>query len=204
MDTQNSSVDKQQIDPKALPAPHCCPMWVQYLLVSPIRRLLEPADKLIGPYTESGMTVLDLGCGFGYVSLPLAQKVGESGHVICVDVEPRAVKRLKKRAQKAGLAERITTHICTSHNLDLDKYVGEIDLVTVVHTMHEFDDLPEFLQQIKTLLKPSGRLLVIEPPGHVKHDHFAAEIALCCRMGFRKLDLPADAKHKQTALLAPA
>lgn len=186
-----------------MPAPHRCPWWVQYMLISPLRRLLEPPAKLVGPQVEPGMTVLDPGCGFGFISLPLARMVGPEGRVLSVDVEPRAVERLKRRARKAGLADRIDARKCDARDLGLDDLAGQVDLVTVVHTLHEFEDLPGFLAQVATLLKPTGRLLVVEPRGHVTAELFATEMEVCQRAGFRALDPPALGSRRFAALLAP-
>ena len=38
-----------------------CPIWVGYLLASPVRRLFQNPDKILGPYIEDGITVLDIG-----------------------------------------------------------------------------------------------------------------------------------------------
>ena len=78
-----------------------------------------------------------------------------------------------------------------------------MDLVSVVHTLHEFQDLPGFLGQVATLLKPEGRLWVVEPPKHVKPEHFKAEIE-CCRMaGFTEVEHKPLKGGRMTALLAP-
>jgi len=37
--------------------------------VSPLRKLLEPAEKLLSPHVKRGMTVLDLGCGTGVLGI---------------------------------------------------------------------------------------------------------------------------------------
>jgi len=186
-----------------LPPPHRCPWWMQYVLVSPLRRLLEPPQRLLGPYVEPGMTVLDPGCGFGFASLPLARLVGPAGRVLSVDIEPRAVTRLQRRARKAGLAERIEARSCQPRDLGLDAYAGQVDLVTVIHTLHEFEDLPGFLAQVARLLKPTGRMLVVEPPGHVKPEQFAVELELCRSAGFRELEAPALGGGRMAALFAP-
>jgi len=41
--------------------PHVCPVWVGYLLASPLRKLLQNPDKILAPYVKPGMTVLDVG-----------------------------------------------------------------------------------------------------------------------------------------------
>ena len=125
---------------------------------------------------DEGMTVVDPGCGFGYVSLAMARMVGPQGKVVSVDIEAHAVERLIRRAEKAGLADRIEASTCQSADLGLSRYEGKVDLVTVIHTLHEFEDLPRFLSQVGALLEPEGRMLVVEPRGHVKQAEYEAEL----------------------------
>jgi ubiquinone/menaquinone biosynthesis C-methylase UbiE len=204
MNANTGTMNADDLATQNLPEHHTCPWWVQFWLVNPLRRLVESPDELVGPYVEPGMTVLDPGCGFGYFSLPLAQMVGPEGRVVCVDLEPRAVERLKRRAAKKGLADRIDARPCEARSLGLDDYRGRIDLVTVMNTLHEFEDLPGFLDQAVALLKPGGRMLVVEPKGHVNKDNFAAELELCRRAGFRELDPPPCAARRPAALLTRA
>jgi len=176
---------------------------MQYLFISPLRRLLEPPEKLVGPFVRPGMTVVEPGCGFGFFSLELARSVGEEGKVISVDLEPRAVERLKKRARKAGLAGRMELRSCEPRDLGLADYHDQVDLIAVIHTLHEFEDLPGFLDQAALLLKPSGRMLIIEPKGHVTPASFQAELQCCKQAGFGVVDTPEMGKRRVAALLAP-
>lgn len=203
MTAHANTVDPATTAAQRLPKPHRCPWWVQYMLLSPLRRLAEPPKKLLGPYVEPGMTVVEPGCGFGYFSLPLARMVGPTGRVVSIDVEPRAVTRLMRRARKAGLAERIEARACDTRDLGLATYEGEVDLVTVIHTLHELEDLPGFLTQVAALLKPTGRMLVVEPRGHVKPENFAAKLACCRLAGFQALDPPAIGRARLGAVLTP-
>ncbi len=194
-------ISQTQIE--GLPEPHKCPWLIQYLLASPLRRLHEPPGKLVGPFVQPGMTVVEPGCGFGFVSLELARLVGEEGKIISVDVEPRAVKRLEARARKAGLAGRMVLRSCGSRDLGLADFEGLVDLIAIIHTLHELEDLPGFLAQAAALLKPSGRLLVVEPKGHVKPASFQAELELCKLVGFNVLEMPEMGRGRMAALLAP-
>jgi cyclopropane fatty-acyl-phospholipid synthase-like methyltransferase len=202
MITHNCTSDASGAFHTELPKPHRCPWIMQYVLASRLRRIAEPPHKLIGPYVNAGMTVLDVGCGFGYFSLPAARMVGPLGRVLSVDVEPRAVARLQRRARKAGLGERIEIRTCLPRDLGLASCAGQVDLVLVIHTLHELEDLPGFLVQVAALLKRDGRVLVVEPPGHVEPRHFAAELECFRRAGFRELDPPAIGRSRQAALLA--
>ena len=196
-------IQKSQIEVEGLPEPHKCPWLVQYLLASPLRRLHEPPEKLVGPFAKSGMTVVEPGCGFGFVSLELARLVGEEGKVISVDVEPRAVERLYERARKSGLDGRMELRSCEPRDLGLADYEGRVDLIAVIHTLHELEDLPGFLAQAAALLKPSGRLLVVEPKGHVKPASFQAELECCKLAGFSVMETPEMGNGRMAAVLIP-
>src|ERR1019366_7798869 len=74
---------------------------------SPLRRIFNPPAKVLAGYGRAGMTVLEPGPAMGFFTLELARLVGGSGRVIAVDVEPKMIERLKQRARKAGLSERI-------------------------------------------------------------------------------------------------
>jgi len=188
----------------AAPKHHRCPWWIQYLLASPIRRFLEPADRLIGPDVGPGMTVVEPGCGFGHVSLALARRVGPSGRVLAVDVEPRVVERLNLRARKAGLEGRIRASACGPRDLGLAEHAGQVDRVVAIHVVHELEDLPGFLDQVRALLRPEGRLRIVEPRHHVSASAFAETLRTCAAHGLVEVDAPASPRRRLEANLAPA
>jgi len=72
-------------------AERTCPVWVGYLLASPVRKLFENPKKILGEYIKEGMTVLDLGCAMGFFSIPAARMVGPNGKIICVDVQEKMI-----------------------------------------------------------------------------------------------------------------
>ena len=98
-------------------AEHVCPLWVGYLLASPVRKLFQDPEKIVGQHVGYGMTVLDIGCAMGFFSLPLAEMVGVQGKVICIDLQERMIEILENRARKAGLSERIETRLCGRDSL---------------------------------------------------------------------------------------
>jgi cyclopropane fatty-acyl-phospholipid synthase-like methyltransferase len=175
---------------------------VHYLLASPLRALLEPPRTLVGALVAPGMTVLDPGCGFGHLSLPMARMVGPSGRILSVDVEPRAVSRLVARARKAGLAERIEARVCGPRDLCLGDYRGRVDLATVIHTLHEIEDLQGFVRQVGELLKPEGRMLVVEPKSHVSPRQLELRLERFRRAGFGALAPPPLGGRRLVALLS--
>jgi ubiquinone/menaquinone biosynthesis C-methylase UbiE len=146
------------------------------------------------------MKVVEPGCGMGFFSLPLARMVGREGRVICVDLQQRMIAGLSKRAKKAGLADRIETVVCTADNLGLGPWQGTIDLVTAIHMIHEIPDQMPFFAQAHNALRASGRLLILEPKGHVTADAFDKMLELARKAGFTELE-PPRLKREHTALL---
>src|SRR5689334_21608462 len=84
-----------------------CPWWIGMLMVSPIRRWFEDPEKLLRPYVREGMTILEPGPGMGFFTLPMARMLGDSGRIIAVDVQPKMLAGLRRRAKRAGLLARI-------------------------------------------------------------------------------------------------
>jgi ubiquinone/menaquinone biosynthesis C-methylase UbiE len=163
-------------------AEHVCPWWIGYFLISPIRRWLQDPEELIKPYISPGMTVLEPGPGMGFFTLPLARRVG-SGRVVAVDIQPKMLKALRRRAEKAGLVQRIDVRLAQRDSLGIDDLQGAVDFILAVAVVHEMPSAESFFKQAAVALKPEGRLLFAEPAGHVKPDFFAKELDFAGRAG---------------------
>ena len=184
--TVNGAPSHTAVKPLTEPVrrPHRCPWWAGHLLASPLRRWLEDPEKLLAPLVQPGMTVLDLGSAMGFFALPVARLVGENGRVICIDVEPRMIDGLRRRARRAGLSERIETVVCDEGDLGLAGRDGTLDLALAIHVLHELSDIASALRQTASALKEQGRLLVVEPKGHVSAEMFACELSAARLAGF--------------------
>lgn len=176
--------------PQKDPKRHVCPYWVAVLLASPLRRLIENPDRILGPHVRPGMTVLDVGCALGFFTLPLAHLVGPEGLVIAVDLQERMIRNLQRRLQRAGLQGRVETRICMPHELSIADLTGTVDFAAAIHVIHETPD-PEFtLDQIGSVLKTGARLLLMEPRGHVSPTAFAQTEASARAVGLREVCHP--------------
>jgi len=169
---------------------HLCPWYVGYLLANPLRRLLQSPERILSTYVKVGMTVLEIGPGMGFFSLPMARLVGESGRVLCVDVQERMIRALKKRAAKAGLSERIEARVCTSTSLQIDEFAENIDFALVFAVVHEVPDAKKLLSEIYTLLRNDGILMLSEPKGHVTQEDFESTLSIARGLGFKILESP--------------
>ncbi len=181
-------------------AKRVCPWWIGYLLISPIRRLLQNPDKILAPYMTEGMTVLEIGPGMGFFTLPAARMVGAGGKVIAVDIQEKMLSSLRKRAQKAGVADRIVTKMCEPDSLGISE---PIDLCLAINVVHEVPDAGALLAQIKAILKPTGRLLIAEPGGwHVSEKDFGETLALAAKSGLKVIEEPKITRSRAALLAA--
>lgn len=186
-------------------AGHVCPWWLGYVHLLPIRRLLEPPARIVGPHLRAGMRVLEVGCGMGYFTLPMAAAVGTEGKVVALDVQPRMLAGLARRARRAGLADRIDARLCAPDSLGIEDLAGRIDFALAYFVVHEVPDPDRLFAELRAALRSDARLLVVEPPGHVTREAFAATVAAAARHGLRPAAGPGVAgRRRLTALLEPA
>ncbi len=167
-------------------AKRVCPPWIGYLLLNPVRRLLENPNKILAEFVREGMVVLEPGCGMGFFTLPLARMVGPRGRVVAVEIQPRMLAVLKRRAQRAGLLERIELRHAEAGKLGLTGLAGKVDLAAALHMVHEVPDQGSFIAQVGEALKPGAKLLIIEPKHHVSRDRFEETLAIAERNGFQR------------------
>jgi ubiquinone/menaquinone biosynthesis C-methylase UbiE len=144
------------------------PANVERLLSDERRQLLPPEDTLRAAGIETGQVVVDLGCGPGYFTLPVAARVGDSGQVYGVDVQPALVDACRRRVQEAGL-HNVEVVQSEENRVPLPDAVA--DRVFVAFVLHETDDPEAFLREARRLLKPTGEIVLVEwqkqdgPPG---------------------------------------
>ena len=165
-----------------------CPWWaVPFTIDPPFRRRVHDPERVVGCYARPGMTVIDVGCGVGWFSIPMARMVGDHGKVIAVDLQQQMLDMLRRRAKKAGMADRIELHKCEQDRLGL---ATEADFALVFAMLHEVPDQRRLLGEVYNCLKRGGKLLLAEPPIHVTRKKFAAEVAAAEEAGFQIVGLP--------------
>lgn len=165
-----------------------CPVWVGYLLANPIRAFFQNPQRILTPYVSSGMSVLEVGPAMGFFTLPLARLVGPSGRVICVEIQEKMLRALMRRARRANLADRIETRVCDSESLRVADLALQMDFVLAFAVIHEVGKATRFFQEVQSVLKPRGRVLVAEPKGHVSEPDFRETLAVAAHNGLAKID----------------
>lgn len=167
-----------------------CPIWAGYLLANPLRKLIESPAGILNPHVRSGMSVLDVGCAMGFFSIPMARMVGPTGQVVCVDVQQKMIDSLKKRARKAGLSGIIHARRCDDCSLGVADLDGTMDFVLAYAVIHEVSDPGRLLGEISGSLKPGGKMLLVEPKGHVSRDAFEETLNLAVVNDLQVADRP--------------
>lgn len=161
---------------------HVCPWWAGYLIDNRFRRWLHNPEQILTPLVQPGMTVLDFGCGLGFFAIGMARLVGDDGLVIAVDRQPQMLAGLRKRAARAGVAERIRTHHCAADALGLDQPVA---FALAFYSVHEVRDQGRLFREIHGLLRPGGQFLMVEPIGHVTAGQFHDSLRAAKDIGFQ-------------------
>ena len=179
-----------------------CPAWLGHFLANPIRKLIQPPEKILSPYVKEGMTVLEIGPGMGFFTIPLAQMVGANGKVIAVDMQEKMLQGLKKRAQKKGVLIRIETRLCPQDTLGLQDLTEKIDFALVFAVVHEVPDPSKFFAELSVTIKPSGRVLLSEPNGHVSEEEFTITTSLAKQHAFEIVGTPKIFRSR-SVLLSP-
>lgn len=169
---------------------HVCPSWAGYFLANRLRKLVQNPYRILGPYVRPDMTVLDVGSAMGFFSLPLAEMVGPGGKIVCIDVQPKMLQVLRRRADQARLGARIETHLSTENAIGLTGREAAFDFALAFMMLHEVGDPGHFLREIAQLLKPGAGLLLVEPIKHVSADQFRQTVNLATATGFRVADHP--------------
>ncbi|MBT8379409.1 MAG: class I SAM-dependent methyltransferase [Ignavibacteria bacterium] len=174
-----------------------CPVEKAGSLDTKIRRWLQNPHKILRPYIKEGMTVLDLGCGPGFFTVALAQMVGKNGKVIAVDLQEGMLQKLKEKIIGTELENHITLHKCEEDRIGFKE---KVDLVLAFYVVHEIPDQQNLFNELETILKPNGKLLIVEPPFHVSKKAFAETIKKANTAGFTEVERPKVLFNKAVVL----
>jgi ubiquinone/menaquinone biosynthesis C-methylase UbiE len=110
---------------------------------------------------RGGMRVVDVGCGPGRLTVPVARAVGETGEVLAVDLQPSMLERVERRAAGEGL-DNVRTMVWAAGDGALP--AGRFDVALLIHVLGEFppDRRPAAMADIASALVPGGALVVAE------------------------------------------
>jgi SAM-dependent methyltransferase len=104
-----------------------------------------------------GKDILDFGCGAGLQSAAMA--LGGANHVLGLDTNPRTLDQARELADKLSIQSRIEF----AERLDA-RHRGAFDIVISQNSMEHFPDPAAVLEEMRSALKPGGKILVTFGP----------------------------------------
>ena len=108
---------------------------------------------------KEGDVVADIGAGAGFFSLLAAERVGRTGKVLAVDVQPEMIDGLEMMMKRFG-HENIVPILGDVDDPKLP--VNSVDHVLIVISYHEFSHPVEMMSHIRKAMKRDGQLLIVE------------------------------------------
>jgi len=177
-----------------------CPWWLGYFLATPARRLFQNPRRILKPWVSEGAMVIEPGPGMGFFTLELARLVGPRGRVVALDIQPKMLSALKRRARRAGLLDRIEARLIKPESMGLADLKERADLVFAFAVVHELPRAEEFFREAHEALKAGGKLLISEPHPRVSEEDFAGTVRLAEAAGFKEEARPKISRSSSVLL----
>ncbi len=117
----------------------------------------ELIAAVVGP--PPGAAVADVGAGSGFMAELFARKVGPTGKIYAVDINPTMMERVAAEMKERGVAN-LETVVCGERSVDLP--AASVDIVFVCDTYHHFEYPRSTLASIHDALRPNGQMVVVD------------------------------------------
>src|SRR6185437_3978626 len=121
-----------------------------------------------------GKTVADIGAGSGWFTVRAAKRVGDTGTVYAVDINPEAIRYIEARVRKENL-----------HNVkpvlgkpDDPLLPAKVDAVLLLKTYHEVAQPITLLRNLRSSLAPGARIGVIDRNGNGENHGVSREVVI--------------------------
>ncbi len=164
-----------------------CPLEMAGALDNSLRKLFQNPQRILSPFISEGMTVLDLGCGPGFFSIMIAKMLNNSGKVIAADLQEGMLEKVMNKIKGTELEKRIEIHKCEKTKIGITETV---DFVLAFYLIHEVPDQDKLFEELKSILKPNGKIYIIEPKFHVSKRSFDDMIIKLESLGFEIIERP--------------
>ncbi len=155
-------------------------------LLNPLRRRIHPAREMLERFgLGPGQTALELGPGPGYFTIEASRLTGEGGRVICLDIQPGMIARLRERLAEANVQN---ARLMVGDATKLPLKDGCVDTAFLVTVLGEVPDRLAALAELRRVMKPGGVLSFAETltdPDYMLKDTLRD---LCRARGFAYVD----------------
>jgi len=109
-----------------------------------------------------GMKIAHFGCGTGFFTFPIAEKIGKNGTIYALDILEQKLEIIKSQAKLTGF------HNIIAKRVNLEKKEGSkiekesIDWVIIVNMLYQNNDKSHIIREAKRILKKNGHILLID------------------------------------------
>lgn len=117
----------------------------------------DPENLVRSLGVEPSMVVVDLCCGDGYFTAPLARIV--KGKVYGVDIDPAMLELARTELERAGAT--VLDLICADARDLLNLLPGKVDYVLIANTFHGVPDKAAMARVVAAVLNPGGQFAIV-------------------------------------------
>jgi ubiquinone/menaquinone biosynthesis C-methylase UbiE len=163
-----------------------CPYRWRWILDNLPRQVVHPLRSTVdGFHINRGRTVLELGPGPGYFTVEVARRLGPEGRLVCVDIQLKMIRALRRRLQREAVANALPL---VGNALALPLAGRSLDCAFLVTVLGEVPDRLKALAELRRVLKPGGILSITESLPDPDYQFPDVVRDLCRASGFRLLE----------------
>lgn len=162
-----------------------CPVWLSWLLElnNPFTTANRASVIVENLNLKPAMNVVDVGCGPGRITIPIAHSIGQHGMIVAMDIQSGMLDRVKVKAQNANLTNIHYLNAGIGEGKLSHNYFDRAVLVTV---LGEIPDQKSAIKEIFDALKPGGLLSIAETIFDPHFQNQARVERLALEVGFKK------------------
>jgi len=157
----------------------------------------DPIKNIFHIDLGEGMKVADLGAGSGFYLKALSERVGNSGMVYAVEIQKSLVKKIEDDLKKNNISNVSVVWG------DIERHEGTkiashlLDAVFVSNVLFQLEDKVGLIEEIKRIIKPKGKVLLVDLSSEFSYGTKEAEIEnLFINKGFKKIkNIPVSSKQ---------
>ena len=116
----------------------------------------NPEDILDAIELNRSYVAADLGCGSGFLTIPLSRKVKK---VYGIDMQKEMLKYLEQKINNQRI-ENITPLLSKENEIPLEN--ESLDLLISTNTLHEFSDKEKIIQEMHRVLRQEGKAVIVD------------------------------------------
>lgn len=136
---------------------------------------------------KEGVNVADIGAGSGWFTVRAAKRVGSTGAVYAVDINPDAIAYINRRIKQEGVSN---VHSILSTEDDPKLAKNSIDSVLLLKTYHEVAHPVLLLENLRSSLRSGARIGIIDKNGNGEDHGVSRDVVIkeAAQAGYQLLD----------------